>query len=263
MITFKLSEYKEKYEIFKTEYLIKDDEFEDLDFIESEIKKYNDCLLLLDSNKTLAFSIFITPESHTYGDDSSLINSIEDPYLKDGSNIFRERRHLYLPLKEEILKNDKATSNLQESINTKKIIFNKIIVFLNEKKSEIKTLQQNSNLGDIRFKENIKFTFINNFDNVNNVNVYNYFKKELVDKNYLSLEDLEKYLKLSFEKKKLPKAKFIFKQNRTLRVIRIIFYNYFKNIAYKPNGRQSEYVKLLTDYFQGFEYEKVKNNFNK
>lgn len=151
MITYKLSEYKEKYEISKNEYLIKDDDFENLDFIESEIKKYNDCLLLLDSNKILAFSILITPESHTYADDSSLINSIEDPYLKEGSNIFRERRHLYLPLKEEILKQEKATGNLQESINTKKIIFNKIIVFLNEKKV-IEIDKTNKNKGIIKQK---------------------------------------------------------------------------------------------------------------
>ncbi|EMY3554094.1 hypothetical protein ABF190_001700 [Flavobacterium psychrophilum] len=111
--------------------------------------------------------------------------------------------------------------------------------------------------------DKVEFSFNNEFDNVNSKVVFDYFKKELVDKNYLSLEDLENYLDLSFEKRELPKAKFIFKQNRTLKVIRVIFYNYFKNIAYKPNGKQSEYVKLLTDYFQGFEYEKVKNNFNK
>lgn len=136
-------------------------------------------------------------------------------------------------------------------------------MFLNEKKSEIKTLQKNSDLEDVRFKEKIIFKFNNEFDNVNSKVVFDYFKKELVDKNYLSLEDLENYLKLSFEKKEIPKKKFVFKQNRTLKAVRAIFYNYFKNIAYKPNGRQPEYVKLLTDYFQGFEYEKVKNNFNK
>ena len=139
-----------------------------------------------------------------------------------------------------------------------------IELFLNsvefEVKPQTKLVPEN---GQNKTIDNTEFSFHNEFDNVNPKGVFDYFKKELVDKNYLSLEDLENYLKLSFEKKELPKAKFILKQNKTLKVIRVIFYNYFKNIAYKPNGRQSEYVKLLTDYFQGFEYEKVKNNFNK
>jgi hypothetical protein len=263
MVTFKLSEYKEKYETFKNEYLNKDDDFEEIDFIESELEKYNYCLLFLNSNKLLVFSIFIHPDRQFYTNDSSLINSIKDPYLKEGSNIFMEKRHLYLPLKEEILNSEKVTGSLDESISAKKIIFNKIIAFLNKKKSEIKNPQQISNSEEIKSSENIECSFINNFDNVDNFKVYNYFKKELVDKNYLSLENLEIYLKLSFEKNELPKAKFIFKKNKTLKTIRVVFYEYYKNIAYKPNGEQTKYIKLLTNYFQGFEFEKVKNNFNK
>jgi hypothetical protein len=138
--------------------------------------------------------------------------------------------------------------------------------FLEQRKKEVeaepqtKAVPENEQNNTI---DNVEFSFVNEFDSIDEIVVFNYFKKELVDKKYLSLENLEIYLKLSFEKKELPKTKFILQKSKTLKVIRVIFYNYFKNIAYKPNGKQSEYIKLLTDYFQGFEFEKVKNNFNK
>ncbi len=111
-------------------------------------------------------------------------------------------------------------------------------------------------------QKKVKFSFNNNFDNVNNLNVYNYFKKELVEKNYLDLETLEEYLNLAFEKKTIPNKKITLKIIKTKRSIRQIFYKYYLEIAYKPYGNRSDYIKLLTDYFQGFEYDKVKNNFN-
>jgi hypothetical protein len=145
MVTFKLSEYKEKYETLKNEFLHKNEDFDELNFIENEIENYKDCLLILNSNKTLAFSIFVDPLSQNITEDPSLVNLIEDPYLKIDSNIFREKRHLYLPLKQEILKNEKITGNLDESISSKKIIFNKIIAFLDEKKEKTEIDRTNKN----------------------------------------------------------------------------------------------------------------------
>jgi hypothetical protein len=106
----------------------------------------------------------------------------------------------------------------------KNAIKSKLLEVTNKVNSETK------NLNNINDNQNIEFHFKNEFDNVNYLEVHNYFKSELVDKNYLSLETLEKYLLLSFEKKEIPQEKFIFKKNKTLKNIRIIFYNYYRGV---------------------------------
>jgi len=49
------------------------------------------------------------------------------------------------------------------------------------------------------------FSFTNNFDHVETDVIYEHFKKGLVDPGYLSLEKLDKYLKLAFESLEQPK----------------------------------------------------------
>lgn len=266
-IIYSFKEYQEKYNSSLDKYFLEYKEIEEIDFINVEIEKYNICLRLVNFPIDKIFNTWWRVE---YGINLKSFTISQEAY----DFIFAdENDDYYYKIYNDIVETSReseAKIGIEQKIKQVRLMFPKILSFLENKKSELET-----NLITIpstvpapendlnKTIENVEFLFNNEFDNVNNVNVYNYFKKELVDKNYLSLEDLQGYLTLAFEKKELPKAKFIFKQNRTLKVIRVIFYNYFKNIAYKPNGKQPEYVKLLTDYFQGFEYEKVKNNFNK
>lgn len=105
--------------------------------------------------------------------------------------------------------------------------------------------------------------FINNFDNVNENKVYQYFKENLVDKKHLTEIELLNYLGLAFEKKTVPTNKLSFSDFRTKQTITKIFYTYYKKIAIGKQGNQSEYIKLLTNYFEGFEYKTIKSNFSK
>jgi hypothetical protein len=105
--------------------------------------------------------------------------------------------------------------------------------------------------------------FSNNFDNVNEDKVYYYFKTELVDKKYLKETDLLIFLDLAFNKKTIPKDKISFIEFRTKQTIIQIFYKYYKNISFGKQGGQRKYIKLLTDYFEGFEFETIKTNFSK
>jgi hypothetical protein len=93
--------------------------------------------------------------------------------------------------------------------------------------------------------------------------VFNYFKTELVDKNYLSLDDLHKYLFVAFDNKTIPVEKFLLKGKFTIGKIRNIFYRYYTEIAQDKHGLKLEYCRLLGEYFNGFDTDKTMNNFNK
>lgn len=105
--------------------------------------------------------------------------------------------------------------------------------------------------------------FKNNIDNVPESKVIEYFSKNLVDKKYLSKEALDSYLKQAFELKTPPTQKFSFENFPTQAKIRKVFYGYFSTTAGKPSGRKLEYVKLLGEYFNGFETSKIESNFSK
>ena len=108
------------------------------------------------------------------------------------------------------------------------------------------------------------FEFENNFDSVKNTKVYEYFKTKLVDKKYLTIDNLHNYLKVAFENPKQPPlTKFSFEKKYFIKDIRKIFYDYFTSINTENYSTQDKYIKLLTDYFEGFDFEKIKNNFNK
>lgn len=174
--------------------------------------------------------------------------------------IFRVKSNIELSQEEKVqdinsLENTLVETNFRNGRNT-----------LKEPLKYIKLQRKNLTKTDSRnFDKKIsEFNFKNNFDNVSSIKVHEYFKKELVDKNYIENEKtLHEYLELAFDKQEVPEEKFSFKRMRTLKSIRQIFYKYYSEIAYKPNGEQDNYIKLLTDYFQGFDFKKVKNNFNK
>ena len=107
------------------------------------------------------------------------------------------------------------------------------------------------------------FCFINNFDHVQNERVLSYFKTELVDRNYLTLEVLHKYLIIAFEEKTAPVEKFVINGKFTIGIIRNIFYRYYADIAQDKHGLKNNYCELLGEYFNGFDTDKIKRNFNK
>tara|TARA_R100001377_G_C3163947_1_gene100651 strand:- start:16 stop:675 length:660 start_codon:yes stop_codon:yes gene_type:complete len=104
------------------------------------------------------------------------------------------------------------------------------------------------------------FTFTNNFDKLEPNKVYEYFYK-LVEKGYLSKEDLENYLILAFQDRTPPKEKTTF-SNKHIGNITAIFYKYYTD-ADSPHGKQKQYAELLGDYFKSFTTIKVMNNFAK
>lgn len=105
--------------------------------------------------------------------------------------------------------------------------------------------------------------FKNNFDDVPESKLFDYFIKNLVDKKYLSEESLTLYLKQAFELKAPPSKRFSFDNMPTQDKIRKIFYEYYKTTAGKPNGKKRAYVELLGEYFNGFDSDKIDTNFSK
>ncbi|WP_396185925.1 hypothetical protein [Flavobacterium sp.] len=141
------------------------------------------------------------------------------------------------------------------------VSYNKIISFLETRKSELEgktTLPKPLNL-----VENSEFKFTNNFDNVAESKILEYFTEKLVETKYISENDLILFLKLAFDKMEVPQQKISFARLNTQRGIIKIFYNYYKIIAGKPHGKQERYIKLLSDYFISFDYEKIRTNFSK
>jgi hypothetical protein len=105
------------------------------------------------------------------------------------------------------------------------------------------------------------FEFENKFDHVPPKRVYDYFKKELVDTSYLSLEDLQKYLIMAFQDETFPTEKFEIKGKHTTSIIRTIFVKYYNEIAQDKHGLKLRYCKLLGEFFLGFDTIKLQNNF--
>jgi len=108
-----------------------------------------------------------------------------------------------------------------------------------------------------------EFHFINNFDQVNEKKVYEYFYKNLVETKYISDKELEKYIILAFQKNEKPNSRFALLNKPTNKKIQKIFYEYFKDIAGKPYGEKNKYVTLLGDYFMGFSTDSLVTNFSK
>lgn len=110
---------------------------------------------------------------------------------------------------------------------------------------------------------NFEIKFINNFDNVNSEKVYLHFYAGLVESKMLSIDELKSYLKSAFESIQQPKKLFCLKNIQTKNKVIKVFYNYYKNIAGKPHGKQKDYSGLLGNYFQGFNTKNVSTNFSK
>lgn len=105
---------------------------------------------------------------------------------------------------------------------------------------------------DTTTDEPTEYEFKNEFDNIPEKDVYRFFKEKLVDNGYMNLKNLNEYLKFSFELGNYPDKMFCLKYNHKKDVMRI-FYDYYKEVAGKPHGKQESYFNLLVKYFKGFE----------
>ena len=119
-----------------------------------------------------------------------------------------------------------------------------------------------SQLPETKTEEGIP-NFTNNFDSVKTVEIYKHFKAGLVEKGYLTEQELNEYLKAAFELKTIPETLFKIKDVRKKSTIEAVFYTYYKNVAGKIHGKQSQYAALLGDYFEGYKTTTVSTNFSK
>jgi hypothetical protein len=106
-------------------------------------------------------------------------------------------------------------------------------------------------------------TFTNNFDKINPTEIYKHFKAGLVEKGYLTEQELNEYLKAAFELKTIPETLFKIKDSPKKSVIEAVFYKYYKNVAGKIHRKQKQYAALLGDYFEGYKTSTVSSNFSK
>jgi hypothetical protein len=127
---------------------------------------------------------------------------------------------------------------------------NAILSFLNSKiKKDVLNIVSISNIN-------------NNFDKVPIEKLYkNYYT--LVQKKYITEDELLIFMNFAFDEKKPLENKISFTNVKNkLNVIKY-FYKHYKDLAGKIRGRQPEYARLLSDYFEGFEIEYVTSNFSK
>lgn len=103
----------------------------------------------------------------------------------------------------------------------------------------------------------------NNFDHITITEVYNHFKTGLVDKGYLSENDLLSFLNAAFDKQIPPPVLFTLQDFNTKQKIIRVFGDYYKKKAGKPYGKQKQYAGLLGKYFIGYKTENVSSNFSK
>lgn len=139
-----------------------------------------------------------------------------------------------------------------------KEIFQKVINQLEEK------TDQPDEIKEIEKVEEPKFTFKNNFNLQSEESVYNYFNDRLViSKKYIDNETLEQFLKLAFEEQQPPKNKLKWKNppKHIVDITSIFYMFYFDNKGNRKKLR-ADYIKLLTDYFDGYNFDKINNNFH-
>jgi hypothetical protein len=105
--------------------------------------------------------------------------------------------------------------------------------------------------------------FTNNFDNITPVEVLEHFRTGLVEKQYLTEQELNEYLKAAFELKTIPETLFAIKDAPNKAAIEAVFYKYYKNVAGKVHGKQKQYAALLGNYFEGYKTTTVSTNFSK
>jgi len=97
----------------------------------------------------------------------------------------------------------------------------------------------------------------NNFNNDNIEKVIKHFKSL---ERYMKNGEFMQWIKQAFELKEPPKQKFSLRKH-IKGEIRGIFHDYWKESG--KHGNREEYVRLLSDYFEGFPFKTTLDNFNK
>ena len=101
-------------------------------------------------------------------------------------------------------------------------------------------------------------TIINNFNGDSVDDIIDHFRS--LEK-YMNNGEFMQWIKQAFEMQEAPKKEFKLTGKRTKSEIRRLFYTYWKSSG--KHGNKKEYVRLLSDYFEGFPYDTTMNNFNK
>ena len=101
-------------------------------------------------------------------------------------------------------------------------------------------------------------TIINNFNGDSVDDIIDHFRS--LEK-YMNNGEFMQWIKQAFEMQEAPKKEFKLTGKRTKSEIRRLFYTYWKSSG--KHGNKKEYVRLLSDYFEGFPFDNTLNNFNK
>jgi len=111
--------------------------------------------------------------------------------------------------------------------------------------------------------EQNKVNFTNNFDRVDENEIYRYFYDKLVKKKMLTEAELDKFLISAFKKRHHQRNVSNLKNHLQRKKVTRIFYGYFTDTAQRPHGKQGQYASLLGEYFEGYKTSTVKTNFSK
>jgi hypothetical protein len=133
------------------------------------------------------------------------------------------------------------------------LVMNKINAILSFLDSKIKKDALN-----IVSKSNIN----NKFDKVPIEILYNNYHA-LVQKKYITEDELLISMNFAFDEKKPLENKISFTNVKNKLNVMKYFYKHYRVLAAKPRGKQTEYARLLADYFEGYKTEYVKLNFSK
>lgn len=101
-------------------------------------------------------------------------------------------------------------------------------------------------------------TIINNFNGDSVDDIIDHFRS--LEK-YMNNGEFEQWIKQAFEMQEAPKKEFKLTGKRTKSEIRRLFYTYWKSSG--KHGNKKEYVRLLSDYFEEFDFESTYTNFHK
>jgi hypothetical protein len=132
-IIYSLKEYQEIYTISLDKYLLEYEESEKIDFVNSEIKKYSICLHIINFPKETAFNRFFRIESKWMDLQAfSLTQEILDFIFSN------ENDNYYFKMYHDLIGSHNGTSgDCERKVIQTRLIFPKIISFLQNKKSEL------------------------------------------------------------------------------------------------------------------------------
>lgn len=175
-------------------------------------------------------------------------------------NVFRKVMTLY----NEVL--NQSTYNFKESYfySTINDYYKHILSEYNSEKLNLRTSISMHHEDKVKANTITSVDYLlkkNNFNYLSVTDVSKHFQTNL--KNHCDTEVIKKFLHSAFEECKPPKKKYRFLQKtNNKRKIMKVFFNFY-HLSGKPAGEASKYAKLLADYFDGYEVNNVKTNWNK